>query len=128
MLCCYFNTSELGKILRYKGLRQLRLISFQWTSDSEQVCGFQSWIFIAKFLRFVFCIVRISDQGRFGVYSQSSLLDRMLLLHSYQRCPQDYCTYIQYNSQMGCCKYCYCFWWYNIWHMKVGSLNSLFLG
>ena len=27
-----------------------------------------------------------------GAYSQSNLLDRMLRLHSYQPCPQDYCT------------------------------------
>ena len=49
------------------------------------------------FLPFVFYIVRISDQGCFGLYSQYNLLDRMLRLHSYQPCPQDYCTNIQYN-------------------------------
>ena len=64
-----------------------------------QVCGFQTWIFIARFLRFTFYIVRISDQGCFGVYSQSNLLDRMLRQHSDQSCPQDYCTNIQYNPQ-----------------------------
>ena len=56
---------------------------------------------IAKFLRFVFCIVRIFDQGCLGVYSQSNLLDRMLRLHSYQPCPQAYCTNIHYNPQDG---------------------------
>ena len=29
ILCCYYSTNELGKTLSYKGLRQLRLISFQ---------------------------------------------------------------------------------------------------
>ena len=48
-----------------------------------------------KVLRFVFYIVIISDQGCLGVYCrQSNLLDRMLRLHSYQPCPQDYCTKI----------------------------------
>ena len=65
----------------------------------KQVCGFQTCIFIARFLRFVFFIVRNSDQVCLGVYSQSNLLDRMLLLHSYQSCPQDYCTNISYNPQ-----------------------------
>ena len=40
-------------------------------------------------------MVRISDQGCLGAYSQSNLLDRMLRLHSYQPCPQDYCTNVQ---------------------------------
>ena len=53
------------------------------------MCGFQTWTFIGKFLRFVFYIVRISDQGCLGVYRQSNLLDRMLRLHSYQPCRQD---------------------------------------
>ena len=29
ILCCYYNTSEVEETLRYKGLRQLGLISFQ---------------------------------------------------------------------------------------------------
>ena len=53
--------------------------------------------FIAKFLHFVFYIAKISDQGCFGVYSQSNLLDRMLQLQSYQ----DYFTNIQYNPRDG---------------------------
>ena len=64
-----------------------------------QVCGFQT--LIARFLRFVFYVVRISDQGCFEVYIQSNLLDRMLQRHSYQPCPQDYCSNIQYNPQDG---------------------------
>ena len=60
-----------------------------------QVCEFQTWIFIAGFLHFVFYLVRISDQECLGVYSQSNLLDGMLGLHSYQ----DYCTNIQHNPQ-----------------------------
>ena len=67
----------------------------------SQVCGFQTLIFIARFLRFVFYIVRISDQGCFEVYSQSNLLDRMLRQHSYQPCPQHFLTNIQYNPQDG---------------------------
>ena len=66
-----------------------------------QVCGFQTLIFIARFLRFVFSIVRIFDQGCFEVYSKSNLLDRMLLHHSYQPCPRDFFTNIQYNPQDG---------------------------
>ena len=59
------------------GLKQLRLITV--------VFGFQNRIFIARFLRFVCCIV--SDQRCLRVYSQSNLLDRMLRLFSYQTCP-----------------------------------------
>ena len=44
------------------------------------------------FLRFLFYIVRISDQGCLEVYSQSHLRDRMLRLHSYQPCLQEYFT------------------------------------
>ena len=43
-------------------------------------------------------IVRNSDQGCLGVYSQSNLLDWMLLLHSYQPFPQEFLTNIQYNE------------------------------
>ena len=39
------------------------------------------------------------DQRCLGVYIQSNLLDRILWLHSYEPCPQDYCTNIQYNPQ-----------------------------
>ena len=39
------------------------------------------------------CIVRM--------YNQSNLLDRMLRQHSYQPCPQDFFTNIQYNPQDG---------------------------
>ena len=53
------------------------------------------------FLRFVFYIVRLSEQGCFGVYDQSNLLHKMLRMHSYQPCPQNYCTNIQYNPQDG---------------------------
>ena len=51
------------------------------------------------FLRFAFSIVRIFDQGCFEVYSQSNLLDTILRQHSYQPCPQDFFTNIQYNPQ-----------------------------
>ena len=83
------------------GLRQLRLVSFQWTSESDAGLWISDLDFYCKLLRFVFHIVRISDQGCLWVYSQSNLLDRMLQLHSYQPCPQDYCTNIQYNPQDG---------------------------
>ena len=66
-----------------------------------EVCGFQTWIFIARFLRFVFYIAGISDKGCFGVYSQSKVLHRMLRLHSYQPCPQDYFANTQCNPQDG---------------------------
>ena len=66
-----------------------------------QIREFQTLMFIARFLRFVFYIVRISNQGCFEVYSQSNLLDRMLRQHSYQPCPQDFFTNIQYNPQDG---------------------------
>ena len=83
------------------GLRQLILVSFQWTSESDAGLWISDLDFYCKLLRFAFHIVRISDQGCLGVYSQSNLLDRMLRLHSYQPCPQDYCTNIQYNPQDG---------------------------
>ena len=63
----------------------------------NQGFGFQTGIFIATqfSLSFVYYFVKISDQGCFGVYSQSNLHDRMLRLHSYQYYPQNYCTNIQ---------------------------------
>ena len=83
ILICYYNTSELGKTLSYEGLKHLRL-AFNKPLSLKQVCEFQTWIFIASFLCFVFYIVRISDQGSLGLYSHSKLRDRMLRLHSYQ--------------------------------------------
>ena len=58
---------------------------------------FCKYFLCARLLRFVFYVVRISDQGFLGVYSQSHQLDIgwMLRLHSDQPCPQDYCTNIQ---------------------------------
>ena len=77
--------------------------SWDWSAFNEplslkQVCGFQTWTFIARFLRFAFYIFwpRMS-----WVYNQSNLLDRILRLYCYQPCPQDYCTNIQYNPQDG---------------------------
>ena len=88
---CYYNTSELWKTLSlsYKGLRQLRLSAFNELLSMKQVYGFHTWIFIARFLDFVFYIARSSEQQCHGVYDQSNLFDRMLQLHSYQPCPQD---------------------------------------
>ena len=45
--------------------------------------------------------IYIYIQGCFEVYSQSNLLHRMLRKHSYQPCPQDFFTNIQYNPQDG---------------------------
>ena len=60
-----------------------------------QIREFQTLMFIARFLRFAFYIVRISNQGCFDVYSQSNLLERILRQHSYQPFPQDFRTNIQ---------------------------------
>ena len=79
------NTSESGKTLSYKGLRQLRLISYQWLSESDAglwISDFDLQDFHVMFLRFAFSIVRIFDQGCFEVYSQSNLLDTILRQHS----------------------------------------------
>ena len=83
-------TREFGKTLNYKGLRQFRKSAFNKLLRLKQVCGFQTSISIARFLRFVFYVVNISDQGCLGMYSQSNLLDRMLGLDSYEPCPQDF--------------------------------------
>ena len=79
----------------------MRLISFQWTSESEVGLWISDLDFNCKVLRFAFYVSRISDKGCLGVYSQSNQLDRMLRQHSYQPCPQDYCTNIQCNPQDG---------------------------
>ena len=79
----------------------MRLISFQWTSESEVGLWISDLDFHCKVLRFAFYVARISDKGCLGVYSQSNQLDRMLRQHSYQPCPQDYCTNIQCNPQDG---------------------------
>ena len=54
ILCCHYNTSERGKTLSYNGLRQLRLISFQWTSESESCLWISDVEFHCKL--FAFCI------------------------------------------------------------------------
>ena len=54
ILCCHYNTSERGKTLSYNGLRQLRLISFQWTSESESCLWISDVEFHCKV--FAFCI------------------------------------------------------------------------
>ena len=41
-----------------------------------------------NFLRFVHYIARTSDQGYLGMCSESSLLGRMLRMHSFQPCRQ----------------------------------------
>ena len=71
-------------------IRQLRLISvFSEPMNVKQVSEFQTRIFIARFLCFAFYIVRISDQGCLGMYTQSNLLDKILQVQSFQRCPED---------------------------------------
>ena len=54
ILCCHYNTSERGKTVNYNGLRQLRLISFQWTSESESCLWISDVEFHCKV--FAFCI------------------------------------------------------------------------
>ena len=98
-----------GKPQAIRDLGNLDWSAFSEPLSLKQVCGFQTWIFIVRLLHFVFCIVRISDQRCLGVHSQSKLLDRILRLHSYQSC----------------------WYWlglYNLWRVKQGSLNNLFLG
>ena len=60
---------NLGKPEAIRDLRSLDWSAFSEFLSLKQVCGFQTWIFIARFLCFVFYIVRISDQGCFAVYS-----------------------------------------------------------
>ena len=90
---------NLGKPLT---IRELGSWDFNEPLSLKQVCGFQTWILIARFLPFVF-YVTISEEciDCLGVYSQPSLLYRLLQLHSYQTCPQEYFTNIQYNPQEG---------------------------
>ena len=111
VLCCCYNIDQPGETLSSKGLRQLRLINFNVPLSLKQVCGFQNRILIARFLRFVYYIVRICDQESLGVYSQSNLLDRMLRLHTFQPCSQDYLTIVlifNTTQKMVCYEYCYC--------------------
>ena len=73
----FYSTSEHGKILNYKGLRQ------DWSFlneilSLERVWGFQTWNFISGFLCWVLFTFRyFSNQGCWG-YIQSNLIDRML--------------------------------------------------
>ena len=77
-LCWLYRTSERGKILNYKGLRQAGLIIPKWYLSVERVCGFQTWNFIWGFLcRVMFTFRYFSNQGCWGCI-QSNLLDGML--------------------------------------------------
>ena len=69
---------NLGKTLSCKGLRQLRLISIQWTYESD---------FHLDFCVLYFMLSEFLTNWCFGVYSQSNLLDRTVWLHCYQACP-----------------------------------------
>ena len=62
------------------------------------------------------------------MYSQSYLVDRMMQLHSYQPCPEDYCTNIQYNPQDEMLQMLLLIGWHNLWRVKSGSLDYPFLG
>ena len=99
ILCCYYVTSELGEILSYKGLGQLTLISFRWTSQSNAGLWISDLDFHCNV--FAFCILYCQNFSPNMFWGLSNLLDTMLRLHSYQPCPQDYCTNIQYNPKDG---------------------------
>ena len=78
ILCYYYNTNEPGKTLRYKGLRQFRLISFQWTSQSETGLWISNLDFY--YLCFVFYIVKISSQGCLGVICLECIVNPAYLI------------------------------------------------
>ena len=101
--------------------------SWDWSALNEplslmQGCGFQTRIFIARFLGFVYYIVRISDEQSLGVYNQSNLLDRMFWLYFFQPCPQDLFTFVLiFNAtyKIRCCEYWYCLGWYRFMMREI---------
>ena len=120
ILCCYYNTGELGKTLGYKGLRQLRLISFQWTSGSE--AGLWIWIWICRlgfsleifcFFYFILsefltknvleCIVNPIYLIGCSDYTLISLVPKTIVL------------IFNTTHKMECCKCWYWLGWYNLW-------------
>ena len=126
--CCYYNTSELGKTLSYKGLRQLRLISFQWTSEFD--AGL--WISDLDFHCKVFA---------FYIFTFSEFLTKDVLECIINPTYLIGCCYntlinvvlkimvLIFNTthKIGCCEYCYQLGWHNIWRVKSGPLNCPFI-
>ena len=73
----HYNISGLGKILNYKRLRQMELISLQWDLKSETYWDFRLGIWLWGSFVFVCCVS--FDQG--------------------------YCVFIQYDLLEGWCKW-----------------------
>ena len=103
ILYSYYNTGQSGKTFNYKRLRQTRS-AFNEHVSPRQICKFQTRIFTSTFLRFVHYVARFSDHSCLGMYSQSTLHDRMLGQYSLQPCPHDYLRI----HKMRFCKYWYC--------------------
>ena len=91
ILCCYYNTSELGKTLSYKGLKQLRLgFSLQ---------GFcVLYIILSKFLTkdVLKCIVNPTYLIEYCDCTLINLVLKTVLL------------IFNITNKMGCCEYWYC--------------------
>ena len=89
----YVVITILGKTLSYMGLRQWRLINFQWTSEPEAGLWISESDFHCKV--FVFCDIlhcQIFWPWMSWSISSINLLHRMLQLQSFQPSLQDYCT------------------------------------
>ena len=125
----YVSTSELGKTLSYKGLRQLRLISFRWNSwvwprsvdfrlwfSLQDFCGL--YLILSEFLTkdVLKCIV--NPTYLIGCCN-STLLSLIL---------KTFLLTLNTTPKIGCCNYFYWLRWYNIRRMKSGSLNYPFVG
>ena len=106
--------------------------SWDWSAFNEplsltQVCGFQTWIFIASFCVLYFILSEFLTKDVFECivnptyligccnYTLTNLVLKTIVL------------IFNTTHKMGCCEYCYWLGWYNIWRVKSGSLNYPFL-
>ena len=69
---------------------------------------------IARFLSFVYYIMRICNKGCFREYSRFNLLGELSQLLSFQSCPQEYfmiALIFNSTSKIGFCRYWHCHWY-----------------
>ena len=131
LISCYYNTSELGKrSLSYRGLRQLRLITFQWTSESEV----GQWISDLDFYWKVFAFCILYCQNFWPRVSCSLQLiqptSQDVMIAIFSTLPSRLLTIILiFNTtyRIECCKYRYCLGWFNLCVILI-SFSDLFLG
>ena len=75
----------------------------------KQVCGFQTWTFIARFLHFVFYIFEISDQGCLGSIVNPTYLIGFCDCTVINLALKTIVLIFNITHKMGCCERWYLF-------------------